>query len=205
MSTRAEIEQAIALKREQGRLSWSDVAESLRADKITTVSGREFSHATVLYYKDMAATQASYRLRQERLKAAQRKGRHTKSDWQTVLVRANGHCECCGNPESRLQKDHLKPLSSGGSDGAANLRAVCRRCNLSRGPWPYEFNRMIGLLRRKLGEDVAVFGERFERCGRTVEDWEQGRRQPDKLVKKLIMALMCEHSSALMGDVYGQA
>lgn len=40
----------------------------------------------------------------------------------------------------------------------------------------------IGKVRLQLGESVEQFGARFGRSGRTVEDWEQGRRNPDPLV-----------------------
>jgi DNA-binding transcriptional regulator YiaG len=36
--------------------------------------------------------------------------------------------------------------------------------------------------RAGVGEDTATFGARWHRSKRTVEDWEQGRRQPDPLV-----------------------
>ena len=44
----------------------------------------------------------------------------------------------------------------------------------------------IRQLRDSLGEDVATFGARFARSGRTVEQWEQGRRVPDRLVQRLL-------------------
>ena len=37
-------------------------------------------------------------------------------------------------------------------------------------------------LRHKLGDSVEAFGKRFHRCVGTVNDWEQGRRNPDKMV-----------------------
>jgi hypothetical protein len=40
----------------------------------------------------------------------------------------------------------------------------------------------VRAIRTALGEDTATFGQRWHRSGRTVEDWEQGRRQPDPLV-----------------------
>lgn len=43
--------------------------------------------------------------------------------------------------------------------------------------------KRIAALRRRLGENVSTFGARFFRSGRTVEDWESGRRRPDKLVR----------------------
>lgn len=36
--------------------------------------------------------------------------------------------------------------------------------------------------RAALGEDTTTFGARWHRSRRTVEDWEQGRRQPDPLI-----------------------
>ena len=43
--------------------------------------------------------------------------------------------------------------------------------------------------RAALGEDTATFGARWHRSGRTVEDWEQGRRRPDPVVLDSIRAL----------------
>lgn len=40
----------------------------------------------------------------------------------------------------------------------------------------------VRALRAALGENTATFGARWHRSGRTVETWEQGRRQPDALV-----------------------
>lgn len=54
---------------------------------------------------------------------------------------------------------------------------------------PYEKRQDIISLRLKLRENVAQFGARFERSGRTVEDWEQGRKTPDKLCQRLLDSL----------------
>lgn len=40
----------------------------------------------------------------------------------------------------------------------------------------------IRAIRQLAGENTAEFGNRFSRSARTVEDWEQGRRNPDPLV-----------------------
>lgn len=47
----------------------------------------------------------------------------------------------------------------------------------------------IRAVRSGLGETVAVFGARFARSARTVEDWEQGRRSPDPLVIQALTVL----------------
>jgi DNA-binding transcriptional regulator YiaG len=46
----------------------------------------------------------------------------------------------------------------------------------------------IRLLREKMKLSVDDFGAKFERSGRTVEDWEQGRRKPDRLVVAMMFA-----------------
>ncbi|MFH5805155.1 helix-turn-helix domain-containing protein [Alienimonas sp. DA493] len=44
-------------------------------------------------------------------------------------------------------------------------------------------------LRRRLGMNRAAFAEQVCRKDRTVEAWEQGRRQPDPLAVKLMEEL----------------
>ena len=47
----------------------------------------------------------------------------------------------------------------------------------------------VRTLRAALAEDTATFGARFHKSGRTIEGWEQGRRQPDGLVRELLRSL----------------
>ena len=47
----------------------------------------------------------------------------------------------------------------------------------------------IKSIRAKAGENVATFGARFSRSGRTVEQWEQGRRNPDPLAIAMLVQL----------------
>jgi transcriptional regulator with XRE-family HTH domain len=46
----------------------------------------------------------------------------------------------------------------------------------------------IKALRHALGETVQQFGARFARSGRSVEDWEQGRRRPDAFILRAMVA-----------------
>jgi DNA-binding transcriptional regulator YiaG len=52
-----------------------------------------------------------------------------------------------------------------------------------------EVQAAIRAIRAALGEDTATFGRRFCRSGRTVEDWEQGRRVPDPLCRRDLIVL----------------
>jgi len=59
-------------------------------------------------------------------------------------------------------------------------RATMRPIMLQPSDWP---PARLQALRRKLKENTATFGERFGRSPRAVEDWEQGRRAPDGLIR----------------------
>ena len=47
----------------------------------------------------------------------------------------------------------------------------------------------VRALRNVLGENTATFGARWRRSGRTIEDWEQGRSEPDGFVLDAIRKL----------------
>jgi DNA-binding transcriptional regulator YiaG len=47
----------------------------------------------------------------------------------------------------------------------------------------------VRAIRAALQEDTATFAARWHRSGRTVEDWEQGRRRPDPLALEGMRAL----------------
>ncbi len=47
----------------------------------------------------------------------------------------------------------------------------------------------VRALRAALGENTETFAARWRRSGRTVETWEQGKRQPDPLVLDGLRAL----------------
>jgi len=47
----------------------------------------------------------------------------------------------------------------------------------------------VRALRTALDEDAATFGQRWHKSGRTIENWEQGRRAPDPFVLDAIRAL----------------
>jgi len=51
-------------------------------------------------------------------------------------------------------------------------------------------------LRARLGEDTATFAARWRRSARTIEDWEQGRRQPDDFVLDGMRALAARTKKA---------
>lgn len=59
-------------------------------------------------------------------------GSHTAAEWD-VLCEAHGH-RCAGCREARpLTRDHIVPLSKGGSDAIENIQPLCIGCNTSKG------------------------------------------------------------------------
>ena len=69
----------------------------------------------------------------------------SKKKRQMVFEKSNGECQICGKPlhndaercyeQDYMQIDHIRPRSSGGDNQLSNLRALCRKCNCSRGKY----------------------------------------------------------------------
>lgn len=48
-----------------------------------------------------------------------------------VYARDGGICQCCGS-SVELEYDHITPYSCGGSNNAANIQLLCKKCNRSK-------------------------------------------------------------------------
>lgn len=59
-------------------------------------------------------------------------GSHTLSEWRAICARQRNLCTACGD-ECKLTKDHVVPLSMGGSNDASNLQGLCGPCNSRKG------------------------------------------------------------------------
>jgi 5-methylcytosine-specific restriction endonuclease McrA len=55
---------------------------------------------------------------------------HTEADWLRLLAQHDGKCFYCGEPAT--ERDHILPLSRGGSDYIGNILPSCRGCNNSK-------------------------------------------------------------------------
>jgi 5-methylcytosine-specific restriction endonuclease McrA len=60
-------------------------------------------------------------------------GSHTQAEWEAILSLYGGRCLRCGAKGVKLTKDHVIPLSEGGSHSASNLQPLCGPCNSSKG------------------------------------------------------------------------
>ena len=58
-------------------------------------------------------------------------GFHSLGEWETVKAQFNWSCPSCSKsePEITLTRDHIIPISKGGTDNIENIQPLCRKCN----------------------------------------------------------------------------
>ncbi len=64
-------------------------------------------------------------------------GSHTFEEWRELCKKFNQKCAKCGK-KKKLTKDHIKPLSAGGTDFINNIQPLCRSCNSRKWKFIYE-------------------------------------------------------------------
>jgi 5-methylcytosine-specific restriction endonuclease McrA len=58
-------------------------------------------------------------------------GSHSSESWRQLRELFGNVCVCCGK-EKKLTRDHVIPLSRGGSDSITNIQPLCMDCNKSK-------------------------------------------------------------------------
>lgn len=71
-------------------------------------------------------------------------GFHTRQEWEDRKALYGYQCAYCHKKLIRLTKDHIVPISRGGTDFIYNIVPACKHCNLTKHTkdllrWP-EFN-----------------------------------------------------------------
>jgi 5-methylcytosine-specific restriction endonuclease McrA len=64
-------------------------------------------------------------------------GSHSLKEWQALKRIYRNKCGMCGE-EKKLTKDHIIPLSEGGTDYIDNIQPLCRNCNSKKWKHIYE-------------------------------------------------------------------
>ena len=89
------------------------------------------------------ATQAissAERVRQRKVSLREAGGKHDATEIQEILALQENRCIYCNiriDEEVRATKDHLVPVTYGGTDWALNIVLACLRCNARRGNIPF--------------------------------------------------------------------
>lgn len=116
----------------------------------------EFERTKQIIFKEH---QSNAGKRSARIKEARKKGTHTKTEWNNLLIEANNICPRCNNYSEKLDKDHVVPVYKGGSDSIQNIQPLCKKCNSQKGPDETDFfkdKRSVAL--SKIITDDNTFG-----------------------------------------------
>ena len=61
-------------------------------------------------------------------------GKHSQSQIQELYNKQQGKCSCCRiELNDKYHKDHVFPISLGGSNEIYNIQLLCKMCNLKKG------------------------------------------------------------------------
>jgi 5-methylcytosine-specific restriction endonuclease McrA len=71
-------------------------------------------------------------------------GSHTLLEWQNLKQKHDNKCAKC-NKEKKLTKDHIIPLSEGGSDYIENIQPLCQNCNSKKWKHIYQNSELLNL------------------------------------------------------------
>lgn len=86
------------------------------------------------------AMMAAVHRRRARLAAAP--GSYTAAEWNDLCDRYGNKCLRCGCA-GPLTKDHIVPLSRGGSNDISNLQPLCSTCNKSKGAKSVDYRPQV--------------------------------------------------------------
>lgn len=90
---------------------------------------REFRRQWAQAHPEKARQYANER----RARKARAKGAHSEAEFAALVEWCEGRCAYCGQVVASPTRDHLVPLSRGGTDSLSNLVPACKPCNSRKG------------------------------------------------------------------------
>ncbi len=69
-------------------------------------------------------------------------GSHTYQEWRDLKIKNDYRCAEC-RERKILTKDHIIPLSKGGTDYIDNIQPLCRNCNSKKHNHIYENSKLL--------------------------------------------------------------
>ena len=95
---------------------------------------REKRNAASRSYARKHRAWSSAKVRARRALKYQAEGSHTEAQWEVLKTQYDWTCLRCGKrePAITLTRDHVVPLTQGGSDWIDNIQPLCFSCNSSK-------------------------------------------------------------------------
>lgn len=56
-------------------------------------------------------------------------GGHSEAEWVALCAQYGGRCLRCSRTDTKLTRDHIVPVSKGGTDNIDNIQPLCAGCN----------------------------------------------------------------------------
>lgn len=88
-------------------------------------------------------------------------GRHSNTDWKYIVWMVGGECQCCGSREKKITKDHIIPISRGGSDAIDNIQPLCGKCNMAKNSNRVDFRSRLCIMATKRAKELS-FGHKYK-------------------------------------------
>lgn len=128
MTTREEAENSLKRYLEQARANYHKHKDKIKLYREARADHYKEIHRE--YYQRNRSRFDSYNVTRA---LRERNGSHTRVQWFAIRD-ASPICSMCGRFVEcvNLTKDHILPLSKGGSNGMSNIQALCHTCNLSK-------------------------------------------------------------------------
>lgn len=106
-----------------------EISSKSRKDKVFCSSS---CSSIYKYYEFNKKDQFNVYAAQRRARKRGNGGILTLFDWNAILKFYKFTCLCCGDKADLLTKDHIVPLSYGGSHEPSNIQPLCLPCNLKK-------------------------------------------------------------------------